>query len=106
MASKEFEELSITEWKLSSEDGDAKVYRVFKNASEFDLVEAENATDAISKCGTQDVFMIKYGHVDNMDVVAKGLLSQIELPVEEAADEIAPEEAVAEAASEEAPAAQ
>lgn len=100
MASKEFEDMLIPEWKLSASTGEAKIYRVFKNEDEFETIEAENASDAISKCGTQDVFMIKFGGVDDGGIIDQGLLAKIE--VEKV--EVAAEEAVTEVAAEEAPA--
>ena len=79
MASKEFEALSIPEWKLNLADASAKIYRVFKNAAEFETIEAENATEAISKCGTQDVFMIKFGQIDNHGILQQEMLAKMEL---------------------------
>jgi len=79
MASKEFEDISIPEWKLSLADATAKVYRVFKNAKEFEMVEAENATEAISKCGTQAIFMVKFGSMDNINIYQQSMLRKMEL---------------------------
>jgi hypothetical protein len=74
MASKEFEALSISEWKLSGADVTGKVYRVFKNAHEFEMIEADNASEAISKCGTQDIYMIKFGSMDSMDILQQSMI--------------------------------
>lgn len=79
MASKEFEALSIPEWKISLADATAKVYRVYQNAHEFEMVAAENAAEAIAKCGTQPVFMIKFGNIDNHGIIGKELLAKMEL---------------------------
>lgn len=80
MASKEFEALSIPHWKLNLSGASAKVYRVFKNSREFETIEAENATEAISKCGTQGIYKVKFGSYDSTDILEKGLLVR---PVEE-----------------------
>jgi hypothetical protein len=79
MASKEFEALSIPEWKLNLADASAKFYRVFKNAQEFEMVEAENAAEAIAKCGTQPIYMIKFGNMDNHGIIGKEALAKMEL---------------------------
>lgn len=79
MASKEFEALSIPKWKINIADSTAKIYRVFKNAYEFETIEAENASEAISKCGTQHVFMIKFGKIDNHGIIGKEALAMMQL---------------------------
>lgn len=83
MASKEFEDISIPSWKLSLADAAGKVYRVFKNAHEFELVEAENASEAIRKCGTQDVYMVKFGNVDTSTVLPSDALAKMEAAIAE-----------------------
>jgi hypothetical protein len=52
------------------------------------MVEAENASEAISKCGTQDVFMIKFGSVDNVNIFQQDMLAKMERlqPVAETAE--------------------
>jgi hypothetical protein len=84
MASKEFEDISIPEWKMTIADASAKVYRVWKNAAEFETIEAENASEAISKCGTQHVFKIKFGSMDSMDILEQDMLAKMQITAEPA----------------------
>jgi hypothetical protein len=51
MPKKEFEDISIPKRKLVRGGATSKLYRVFKSSTEFETVEADNATDAIAKSG-------------------------------------------------------
>ncbi len=74
MRNKEFEDISIPKWKLSGNMASGKVYRVFKNATEFETVEAESAKEAISKCGLKSAFMIKPGAMDEVTLIDQSML--------------------------------
>jgi hypothetical protein len=65
MSRKEFEDISIPKWKIAVKSAANRVYRVFKSATEFETVEAENASDAVQKSGISKVYMIKYGAADD-----------------------------------------
>jgi hypothetical protein len=74
MSRKEFEDISIPKWKIALKGATGKVYRVFKNPSEFETVEAENASEAVIKSGITKVYMVKYGAYENMDTFEGGSL--------------------------------
>ena len=107
MARKEFEEVSIPKWNLIHKESEGKFYRVYKNPKEFEEVEASSANEAMQKAGFEDVFEVRIGKIDDVEVLDNTLLSeaQEEAPVEEGtevpqdiADEM-PLEASTEAAS-------
>lgn len=79
MATKEFEALSIPTCKLTLADATAKIYRVFKTAEEFDLVEAENATEALQKCGTQQACKVRFGSLDKFDILSNSMILREEV---------------------------
>ena len=85
MPKKEFEDISIPKRKLVKGGATSKLYRVFKSRTEFETVEADNATDAIAKSGIKRVFKIKFGLMDDMNNLSKNQLenySDVTEPVE------------------------
>lgn len=91
MSSKEFEDISIPKWKLSNQAVDKKIYRVYSSATEFQVVEAESATEAAVKSGLAKVIMIKHGERDELTMIDKSMLfadmPAVEAPVEAPATE-------------------
>lgn len=82
MSRKEFEDISISKWKLAVKSAAGRVYRVFKSATEFETVEAENASDAVIKSGITKVYMVKYGSSDGDYMIESGQLTKEELPAQ------------------------
>lgn len=108
MSKKEFEEISIPKWKLAIHNTAAKAYRVFKSAEEFDMVEAESASEAFAKSGLEDVYKIEFGAGEIRGNIDQSMLEEVveaveaateEAPGEEASKEV-PDELVAAAAQE------
>ena len=79
MSRKEFEDISIPKWKITVHSGASRVYRVFKNETEFETVEAENASEAVQKSGISKIYMIKYGAADDAYMINSGGLSREEI---------------------------
>lgn len=75
MSKKEFEEISITKWKLAVGNAAAKVYRVFKSPTEFETVEAECASEAVHKLGLRKVHKVKFGAMDDTDRFDQSMLA-------------------------------
>lgn len=82
MSRKEFEDISIPKWKIAVKSAAGRVYRVFKSATEFETVEAENASEAVQKSGISNVYMIKYGFADDEYMLGSEQLAKDELPVQ------------------------
>ena len=78
MSRKEFEDISIAKWKVAAKCAVNRVYRVFKNSTEFETVEAENASEAVQKSGITDVYMIKYGAMDDTYMYQSNMLTKDE----------------------------
>lgn len=78
MSRKEFEDISIAKWKVAAKSAANRVYRVFKNSSEFEVVEAENASEAVQKSGISNVYMIKYGAMDDTYMYQSNMLTKDE----------------------------
>lgn len=76
MRNREFEDISIPKWKVAMSNAAIKVYRVFKNAKEFETIEAESVNEAISKSGLTKVFMVKSGARDTTTTINSGLLTE------------------------------
>jgi hypothetical protein len=76
MSRKEFEDISIPKWKIALKGATGKVYRVFKNAQEFETIQAENASEAVTKSGITNVYMVKYGAFENVDTYDNGALER------------------------------
>lgn len=76
MSRKEFEDISITKWKIAVKSAANRVYRVFKSPTEFEMVEAENASEAVQKSGITDVYMIKYGEMDDTYMYQSNMLTK------------------------------
>ena len=78
MSRKEFEDISIPKWKITVKSAANRVYRVFKNESEYETVEAENASEAVIKSGISKIYMIKYGAADDAYMIDGGGLMKEE----------------------------
>ena len=81
MSRKEFEDISITKWKITVNSAVNRVYRVFESAGVFKTVEAENASEAVAKSGITKVYMIKYGAADDMYMIGTGGLTREEAQI-------------------------
>lgn len=57
-----------------------KVYRVFKNKTEFVTIEAASATEAVVKSGIEKVFMIRSGARDDMTMLDRSMLASEVIP--------------------------
>ena len=76
MSKKEFEDISISKWKITVKSAADRVYRVFKSPTEFEMVEAQNASEAVAKSGIANVYMIKYGFADDAYMIESGQLTK------------------------------
>ena len=76
MSNKEFEDIAIQKWKLVFRQTAGKVYRVFKNSTEFQTIEADSASEAALKSGIIGVYKIKYGSMDDTDYVDQTMLAR------------------------------
>ena len=79
MSRKEFEDISISKWKITTKSGLSRVYRVFTTESEFQTVEAENASEAVQKSGLSKIYMIKYGQADDAYMIESGGMTREEI---------------------------
>ena len=78
MSAREFEDISIPKWKLAIngavENAAERVYRVYSNKNEFVTVQAISATEAAAKSGLTNVYMIKFGQMDDMTMLDRSML--------------------------------
>jgi hypothetical protein len=74
MGIKEFEDISVPKWKLTMNATVGKVYRVFKNATEFETVQAESAAEAMKKCECKKVFKILSGSMNDTYMLDRSML--------------------------------
>lgn len=82
MSNKEFEDISIPKWKLSLDGEVKKSYRVYKTKSEFTVVEAESATEAVAKSGFEKVVMVKIGARDEATTLDRSMLFADSAPMQ------------------------
>ncbi|PIR31918.1 MAG: hypothetical protein COV36_06230 [Alphaproteobacteria bacterium CG11_big_fil_rev_8_21_14_0_20_44_7] len=76
MPNKEFEAISIPKWKLALQNTASKVYRVFKSPEEFEMIEADSASEAVQKSGIKDVYKVLFGEMDNVGVIDQSMLAE------------------------------